>query len=303
MPKYIRSQWEPNFWENKPCFNPIHLLAKPLSQYSNNWPSLDDLQDLIDRSSQPIRTISGRKLTVVPQDDTPRDFNDHYAPRIFLSGEIQTRTENWHDFFQIISWILFPATKAAINARHYHAAKHRFDNPSPAGRRSPVENMLSLFDECGAIIIASDPALLQLIVDFQWKDLFWRQRHRLHQELSCIIFGHAFNEKLINPYIGMTANSLLLAVDSHCFDLPQRELIQYLDKLLAQYIVDTSLLGAPHDLTPFPVLGLPGWHKDNEQQSFYDNTTYFRLQRRRHGNTPAMNDKRIIYVEDNCEPG
>lgn len=303
MAKYIRSQWLPNFWQNRACFSPLRLLAEPLSHFSNNWPSLDDLQDLVQQSTQPIRTLSGHPLTIVPQDHKPHDFDRHYAPRIYLTGEIQTRTANWHDFFQIVSWILFPATKAAINARHYHAAKLRFENMTTPGRRSPAENLLSLFDECGAVIVASDPALLQMIVDFDWKELFWRQRHRLQHSLSCIVFGHAFNEKLINPYVGMTANSLLLAVEPRCMSLPQADLVKYIDNRLARYFMDTSVLTSPHDLTPFPILGLPGWYEPNGQEQFYDNTRYFRAQRRRQSDSQTPGNNRIIYVDDNCESG
>ena len=302
MAKYIRSQWIPSFWKQRPFFDPIQLLDEPLSQYINNWPSLADLQDLIDHAWHPIHTLSGNKLTVVPQDDKPQTFEEHYAPRIYLRGEIQTRTENWHDFFQVISWILFPATKAAINARHYHAAKHRTETLNLPGRRNPVENLLSLFDECGAIVVSSNPALLQSIVDFQWKELFWRQRGRLQHELSCIVFGHAFNEKLIKPYIGMTANSLLLALDKTCMGLPPQELLQIIDQQLARCIMDATRFTTPHDLTPFPVLGLPGWHWDNKHEQFYDNADYFRKQRRRLSN-PHVTSSKIIYVQDNCESG
>jgi len=298
MAKYIRSHWIPGFWRNCLCFEPVSLIQEPLSQYINNWPSLSDLQEIIDQAPRPIHTLGGHKLTVVAQEDKHHSFEELYAPRIYLRGEIQTRTENWHDFFQIISWLLFPVSKAAINARHYHAAKHRNATVNTPGRRSPIENLLSLFDECGAIIISSAPDLLRNIEDFQWKDLFWHQRSRLQKELSCIVFGHAFNEKLIKPYIGMTANSLLLAVNERWMQLPQGELLRRIDEKLAGYFMDASRFTTPHDLTPFPVLGLPGWHPDNNQEDFYDNTEYFRAQRRRISDSHSTHSK-IIYVEDN----
>lgn len=298
MAKTVRCDWTPRFWENCPCFAPVSVLQEHLSQYSNNWPSLADLQGFLDQVEQPIRTLGGSKLTVVAQEDRHLTFEEHYAPRIYLRGEMQTRTRNWHDFFQVVSWRLFPATKAAINARHFHAAKHRNESFTIPGRRSPIENLLSLFDECGAIIVSNNPALLHLIESFQWKELFWHNRNLLRNELNCIVFGHAFYEKLVNPYIGMTANCLLLAVDESWMKLPMAGLLETLDEQLARYFMDASRINTPHDLTPFPVLGLPGWHPDNEREEFYDNADYFRTQRRRSSNTGNSHSK-IIYVDDN----
>jgi len=34
------------------------------------------------------------------------------------------------------------------------------------------------------------------------------------------------------------------------------------------------------ELSPLPVLGVPGWWPDNERESFYDDADYFRSGRR-----------------------
>ena len=39
-----------------------------------------------------------------------------------------------------------------INSIHIPAAKKRIENNEDLGRRSPIENMLSLFDEGGAVM-------------------------------------------------------------------------------------------------------------------------------------------------------
>jgi len=72
---------------------------------------------------------------------------------------------------------MFPKTKAVINAIHIPAAQLRIENNVDLGRRSPIENMLSLFDEGGAVILCSDETLLQLIRDFKWKEFFWHRRN------------------------------------------------------------------------------------------------------------------------------
>ena len=162
----VLEPWTPDFVRLSPIFSPLKLWAEKFSQFKDGWPGLKDYQLLLDELSQPILTQSGQALKIVEQDGKPGHFTEHYAPRIYLSGEIQTRTENWHDFFQFITWFMFPKTKAVINAIHIPAAQSRIDNNVDLGRRSPIENMLSLFDEGGAVILCSDESLLQLIRDF-----------------------------------------------------------------------------------------------------------------------------------------
>ena len=48
------------------------------------------------------------------------------------------------------------------------------------------------------------------------------------------------------------------------------------DRLLAACMWDRTRMTHGRELSPLPVLGVPGWWKDNEQESFYDNTGYFR---------------------------
>jgi len=53
-------------------------------------------------------------------------------------------------------------------------------------------------------------------------------------------------------------------------------LVEYLDTRLESYFSDNAGIQSPQDLSPFPLLGLPGWHPDNEQENFYENKDYFR---------------------------
>jgi hypothetical protein len=216
---------------------------------------------------------------VVPQSPKPKEFEEYYAPRIYLTGELQTRQENWHDYFQVITWRLFPVSKAVINERHYYAAKDRFQEGGERGKRSPLENYLSLFDECGAVIVYSDPVFADMVRQFEWKDLFWKNRFAFDLSIACFTFGHAMYEKYFNSYIGMTANCILLQEDAGFFDLNLENQIQIIDKDLARHLSDTSVYSEPKHLHPLPVLGIPGWHSGNNQETFYNNTAYFRPKR------------------------
>ena len=275
----VDQPWTTDFVTLSPIFSPLAPWAEKFSHFNKGWPGLNDYQHLLDVLSQPILTQSGQPLKIVKQDGKPGHFSEHYAPRIFLSGEIQTRTENWHDFFQFLTWFMFPKTKAVINEIHIPAAQYRIDKETDLGRRSPIENMLSLFDEGGAVILCSDNSLLDLIRNFKWKELFWHRREGLQAKLRLVTFGHALYEKGLSPYVGMTANCILFNVDEALLNKSQNDHLEWIDIHLSNLFSEGSVYTKPKDLSPFPLLGLPGWDVNNESETYYDNVDYFRLGR------------------------
>lgn len=257
----------------------MYLPLRHLAEYfegHERWPGLFDYQQFLNAWPETIKTLAGHPLKIVAQAGKPGCFEEHYAPRIFKTGELQTRTENWHDFFQYLTWFMFPQTKAQINAIHLPYAQQRIDVTQEHGRRSPIENMLSLFDEGGAIIVSSDISLLELVRDFNWKELFWRRRDELGEKLACITFGHAMYEKGLAPYIGMTANCILIAAGQDFFKKEKAQQLKWLDERLAELFKAGDVLNKPKDLQPFPILGMPGWDSNNSVAQYYDNVEYFR---------------------------
>ncbi len=277
----LNQKWDADFVSFSPIFSPLKFWAENFSQFKDDWPVLADYQAVLSALPKPILTQNGKALKIVEQDGKPGHFSEHYAPRIFLSGEIQTRTENWHDFFQFLTWFMFPKTKATINAIHIPAAQVRIESETDLGRRSPIENMLSLFDEGGAVILCSDDSMLQLIRDFKWKELFWHRRGELKTKLKLVTFGHALYEKGLSPYVGMTANCILLSVNENILHQTNQQQLDYIDNQLAALFSKGEPYKKPKDLSPFPLLGLPGWDNDNVNESYYDNTDYFRAGRKR----------------------
>lgn len=271
--------WHPDFAQHSPLYAPLQPWAQQFAGF-DEWPELADYQQLLDTLPQPILTLAGQPLRIVPQDGKPHSFEEHYAPRIYLSGEIQTRRHNWHDFFQFLTWFIFPRTKALINSIHIPKARARIETGTDLGKRSPLENMLSLFDEGGAVVVSADESLLQLIRDFKWKTLFWQRRGELAEKLQCITFGHALYEKGLMPYVGMTANCILIQCDESLLRQPLPQQLHWLDAELANILAQGELLQQPRDLRPFPILGMPGWDRNNRQERYYDNVNYFRPGRR-----------------------
>ncbi|MDH5765961.1 MAG: DUF3025 domain-containing protein, partial [Gammaproteobacteria bacterium] len=174
MAKTTIDTWNPEFPELSPIYAPLQSTARCYSQFSN-WPELGQL-------AQQFKACN-HQLTPVAQDGKPEKFEDHYEPRIYLKHELQTRTQNWHDFFNAMVWLNFNKTKSILNELHYFSALER----QPGSNRSTLENAITLFDECGIIIISNDEDLLSMIRHHQWKKLFYHHRQDFGKNIFCFV--------------------------------------------------------------------------------------------------------------------
>ncbi|NOZ53754.1 MAG: DUF3025 domain-containing protein [Gammaproteobacteria bacterium] len=280
--------WNPQLLTNSHIYWPLLPLAEEFMASHAHWPNLNDYQNFLEQGQSRIYSDAGAALHFVPQGKKPSTVDATYEPRIYLKGEIQTRLRNWHDFFQVLVWKIFPNTKITLNRLHYHAlvARHnmlQINQQSPTktpSQRSHMENALTQFDECGAIILSSNKTLLHLIQNFKWKTLFWEHRSELSADLKCIVFGHAIYEKAIKPYLGLTAHSLLLHVDKNILQQPALKLTRIADQLINKQFNQVNNITSPQRFSPFPLLGMPGWLPENNQPDFYNNIRYFRSGRR-----------------------
>lgn len=275
MAKTTRNHWNPEFISLSPLFFPLQNHACLLSPDPAHWPTLEDYQALLAKHATPPSSLSGAKIRFVPQSIKPPSWKDDYEPRIYLKGEVQTRLNNWHDFFQVLVWSAFPRTKTVLNAKHYQAIRQRKESHPQSKQRSASENALTQFDECGAIIVSCDNSLLQLIREFRWKTLFWQNRSAVKTHLRCFVFGHAVYEKALKPYIGLTAHAVLFLVEPDFFHWPLNRQLMHLDAATAQAFEDDAYT-SPRQLQPFPLLGVPDWDSNNSEESYYDNHEYFR---------------------------
>lgn len=94
------------------------------------------------------------------------------------------------------------------------------------------------------------------------------------------MFGHANYEMLTKPYIGLTGKALFVTVPDEIFCKNLVTQYQYLDQRLYEMIKTDQCLADNKLLSPLPLLGVPGWHEDNTDDTFYNNTDYFREKRR-----------------------
>ena len=133
-----------------------------------------------------------------------------------------------------------------------------------AGRRGRLRDLLTLFDEGGALVACADEGLNALIREFHWKELFWERRARVRAAMRFIVLGHATLEQALAPRPGVTCKALFIdpagGADAQAAD--------WLERLPAD--------ASPRLLAPLPVFGFPGWLPEGERAEFYGDERFFR---------------------------
>lgn len=265
-----------------PLFAALHPVVSRLG--GREFPTLADCNALLDAHYPPVKVESGKLLRFVPQDQGKLPFERQYEPRCYLQGEVQTREHNWHDLFNALVWLTFPGAKAAINARHYAALKERIGlheaELAEKSQRGGRRDMLTLLDESGVLVVCADDELEGLLRQFRWKELFWQQRESVEAAMGFYLFGHGLYEKALSPYLGMTGQGLVLSVERRFFEWPLERRLAHLDELVSEYLAASGRGCRTRELTPVPLLGVPGWAQENATPSYYENnTSYFRAGR------------------------
>jgi hypothetical protein len=265
------STWDPAFLARSPAFEALRPAASRIRL--DRWPGIDELNRALFDAG--VMTGGGHPARLVSAGGSA-DTAEPYEARAFRAGAICHREREWHDLFNALVWLSFPRAKAALNARH--AAELAREAPGLRGR---VRDALTLFDEDGLVVIASDPDLLALVRTFRWKELFWRRRADVEANMRFVVFGHGLYAKVRAPFLGMTGRAVLMATAELVFAMPLAERLAAIDSALADLLTAPDLIRTPLDLSPVPVLGVPGWLHTNQDEAFYDNTDYFRPGRTR----------------------
>ena len=250
-----------------------HPLYQPVADFAtllplSDWPDQQDYDQLL----QQARLISQLPAQLRFCCDLQADA--YYEMHISRTGEVPTRSHNWHDWFNALAWLAWPHSKAALNTRHVRAIRNGEQ------KRGPRRDAATLLDECGVIVACARPELGQALDDMQWQTLFVDERAAWGQHISVHTLGHAIFEVGLQPHIGWCGKALLLEVDTGFFQQDERAQRAWLDIRLATLLADDDWLASPRQLWPLPLLGIPVWWPDNENPAFYRNTDYFRPSRR-----------------------
>lgn len=278
MARTTTDTWNPEFLTLSPIFDSIKSVSHPFTKLGQ-WPTLEQFS--IEFQKQNTKNKNQISVLPVAQGDTPENFEEQYESRIYLKGELQTRLENWHDLFNATAWLQFPKIKSALNSLHFENSKTRVAGTN----RSPLENAIALFDECGAVIVTDDEKYLDLIRKHEWKEVFWHNKeawgtNNSKPSIQCYVFGHAMHEKALTPYIGMTTHTIMLKRDSNFFQKSYQEQLQEIDQIISNIWLDNKI-EKTKDLQPLPLLGVPEWWADNQDEVFYSNESYFRALKRK----------------------
>jgi len=199
----------------------------------------------------------------------------HYEQRIAEEGAIATRERNWHDLFNALAWLRYPALKRALNAQQ--AAEI-----SRVGvkQRTRPQCALTHFDEGGVMLLLRDERLLALWDAHDWHGLFWRERTAWTDgRLALVVFGHALFEHALTPEKLLVGKAL--AVLGGADETAACEEV-------AQAIAAGRLLRDPQELRPLPLSGLPGWHADNAGEAFHREAACYRPLRPGRSYPPAL---------------
>jgi hypothetical protein len=189
----------------------------------------------------------------------------HYESRIHERGEIATRADNWHDFFNALVWRRYPLLKAALNRRQFAEIALMGDK-----QRSRAQCALTHFDEGGVIVVLRDARLLGCWDAHDWTGLFWNAREAWEQGLiRAEVFGHALLEMALMPDKLITGKALaVVQADGTAPDAPLAA--------LAAAIADGRVLNDPQELRALPISGIPGWHRATGEARFYAEAECFR---------------------------
>lgn len=285
-----QSIWNSRFFEQGGLFDVFKPWAEWFLLQSAAFPSLDSLTRAshecavappLSGGGFPIRFV--RQQRVMRQQRLDLGWRANYQLRIFFSGEVPSRTENWHDFFNAWTWIFLPRVKSAINKRHFYCLDETIEFPwrLQGGNRNREQDMLTLFDEGGLLVVTDDDELWQLVVERRWMSLFVEQSERVYAKMMFIPVGHALFECALNGHphlhascIRVTANvaQQLKRSDGGC----SLETLKLIDERAALEIERRTHLRSPDDLHAFPIWGLRGWHPQAGDPSFISDKTHFR---------------------------
>lgn len=277
--------WDSSIWLQNPIFADIAALFAVAKQ--TDFPSPAMLNSWLPASA----AVSFVDTILLEQDGR------YYEEFIYQRREIPTRLNNWHDFFGALIWCLFPKTKTVLNQLHMaEIASHGQKS------RSKLRNKLTLFDECGVLVLYHKDALpvIEALRQHQWQQAFVDNRYlwlgaqaapqsiqqtaqqpkqQLAPALQAVMFGHANYEMATRPFIGLTGKMLAIEVQAEFFDWPLRQRIDFIDTELSKQIANNDILQQNNQLTPLPLLGVPGWYAANQAADFYQDVSYFRPKR------------------------
>lgn len=233
----------------------------------------EDWRDALNQAARAAGLLNHRDLPLqfIPQEELPEGVA--YESHISAAGKVPTR-ENLHDFFNALVWLSFPQIKRQLNA--LQAAQ--IETLGIGKSRGPARDAATIFDENAALLVLESSErghrLLNCLREHQWQQAFIEHRDDFATVAQVWSFGHALMEKLVQPYKGITAHAWVVWVSPEFFKQDLSLQAAQLDRQVSTQLQSHTLTTA--DYTPLPVLGVPGWWTEQDQE-FYADEKVFRI--------------------------
>ncbi|MDB4977638.1 MAG: hypothetical protein JWN48_5979 [Myxococcaceae bacterium] len=242
----VHSQgFRPYLYRESPWYWPIAALLARFDGLSR-FPTQDELSALYAERAAALQLpnltfVAAKKSRKKRPRSEPIDPTELYEGRVLSRAEVPTRSDDWHDLFNALSFVAFPRAKRALHARQYRIITSRL---SPSATRLPnartrEQDALSIFDE-GGICIAAPHALASAMHEVDDPTL----RAALQRgQVRVIPFGHALYEHLVAglpcPFGAAHVVSLSEA------QLQSSVLLDEVDLALGQALEDPGLFQLP----------------------------------------------------------
>jgi hypothetical protein len=251
--------WAAEAYRESPWYFPLAELWQTFASHTS-FPTPAELSALYRTETTRLSSLcdAARALSFVAAPAKKRrprrglvDLAELYEGRIVLGGEVPTRIDDWHDFFNALTFAAFPRAKWALHGRQFALLRERLPPGARRlpGARSREQDALALFDEGGIALVVSPTHAAELAAsDADTLNVVGEALCRAG-EARPVPFGHALPEHLVEGLPVPLGTVHVLALDFH--GLSNKRLLDAVDEALAED------LGRPELFTvPSPARGL-----------------------------------------------
>lgn len=244
--------WDSAAFQENPWFSALADVIAPFATHAA-FPGLAELDRLLlERNAEagllPLRVVlCPPKLTHRKKRKVAVEVSSLYDVRITEHGELPTRVDDWHDFFNVLAFAAWPRSKQALHARQSRLMQARL---TPGSRRLPgartrEQDALTLLDE-GGVIVACEPSAFAELSQCT-NELTGPLERCLAKGTSALVpFGHALFEHMIEGLPCPLAVPQLVELPAA---LPEGLALRTaLDRALCEQLRSSAHFNAPHGL-------------------------------------------------------
>ena len=198
--------WDSGIFATSPWFAVLADVSCAFLAH-DTFPTLDELNVLL-APRQLAEGLPSLRAVFSPPKTTHRkkrkvaiDPASLYDVRIAQHGELPTRADDWHDFFNVLAFAAWPRSKWALHTRQSRLLRGRIaaDARRLPGARTREQDALTLLDEGGVIVACEANAYAALRPCIAARDPDFAAvvaRSVAKGETQLVPFGHALFEHL-----------------------------------------------------------------------------------------------------------